>query len=68
MKQYIKYVADRLITQLGYVKIYNVANPFEFMSRIELRNKSNFFEDVASEYTRNTAAIGNDAYSAFEQS
>jgi ribonucleotide reductase beta subunit family protein with ferritin-like domain len=44
MTEYIKYVADRLLTQLGYEKIYQATNPFPFMERICLENKSNFFE------------------------
>ena len=45
MKQYIKFVGDRLMVQLGYAKIYNVANPFDFMENISIENKTNFFED-----------------------
>ena len=44
MTQYIKFVADRLSVQLGYKKIYNVTNPFDFMELISLENKCNFFE------------------------
>lgn len=57
MSQYIKYVADRLIVQLGYDKIYNVTNPFHFMDRINLEHKANFFEDRNSQYSK--ANIGN---------
>ena len=42
MKQYIEFVADRLIIQLGYEKIYNTANPFPFMERISVEGKTNF--------------------------
>lgn len=52
MCQYIKYVADRLVVQLGYDKVYNVGNPFDFMDRIGLNLKSNFFEHRSSEYSR----------------
>jgi ribonucleoside-diphosphate reductase subunit M2 len=52
MCDYIKYVADRLVVQLGYDKIYNVSNPFDFMDRIGLNLKSNFFEHRSSEYSR----------------
>lgn len=52
MTQYIKYVADRLVVQLGYDKIYNVTNPFDFMDRIGLNTKQNFFEGRVSEYSR----------------
>jgi ribonucleoside-diphosphate reductase subunit M2 len=44
MSQYIKFVADRLSLQLGYDKIYNVSNPFDFMEFISLESKTNFFE------------------------
>ena len=50
MTQYIKFVADRLSVQLGYKKIYNVTNPFEFMELISLENKCNFFEKRVSDY------------------
>lgn len=60
MSQYIKYVADRLLVQLGYDKLYNESNPFQFMERISLSNKSNFFEHTRqSEYAR--ARTGSDA-------
>ena len=51
MIQYIKFVADRLVVQLGYKKIYNVVNPFEFMELISLEGKTNFFERTVSEYS-----------------
>jgi len=50
MSQYIKFVADRLAVQLGYKKIYNVSNPFQWMELISLDTKSNFFEKRVSEY------------------
>jgi ribonucleotide reductase beta subunit family protein with ferritin-like domain len=59
MSQYIKFVADRLCTQLGYGKIYNVNNPFDFMELISLRPKSNFFEVRVGEYQKGDAT-GND--------
>ena len=43
MTQYIEFVADRLLTQLNYEKIWNTENPFDFMELISLRPKSNFF-------------------------
>jgi len=53
MSQYIRFVADRLIVQLGYEKIWNVTNPFSFMDRIGLESKSNFFEHTRiSEYAK----------------
>ena len=51
MSQYIEFVADRLILQLGYKKKYNTKNPFNFMELISLENKQNFFEGRNSEYS-----------------
>lgn len=50
MSQYIEFVADRLSVQLGYDKIYESANPFEFMELISIETKVNFFERTNSEY------------------
>jgi len=50
MTQYIQFVADRLSLQLGYDKIYNVGNPFDFMELISLEGKTNFFEKTTSDY------------------
>lgn len=50
MIQYIQFVADRLVVQLGYDKIYNVSNPFDFMELISLESKVNFFEKRLGEY------------------
>jgi ribonucleotide reductase beta subunit family protein with ferritin-like domain len=50
MCQYIQFVADRLSLQLGYSKIYNVTNPFDFMELISIESKTNFFEKRVSEY------------------
>ena len=52
MSQYIEYVSDRLLLQLGYDKIFNVTNPFDFMELISLRPKSNFFEVRVGEYKK----------------
>lgn len=61
MKQYIKYVADRLTYQLGYEKIWNVVCPFDFMDRIGLPNKTNFFEEPrVSEYAKTNVGGDND--------
>jgi ribonucleoside-diphosphate reductase subunit M2 len=51
MTQYIQFVADRLSLQLGYEKIYNVANPFEFMELISLEGKTNFFDKQNNAYS-----------------
>ena len=50
MKQYIEFVADRLLVQLGCNKIYKVKCPFDFMEQIGLDGKTNFFEKRVSEY------------------
>ena len=50
MSQYIEYVADRLLQQLGYNKIWNSTNPFDFMEMCSLTSKTNFFEKRVSEY------------------
>ena len=55
MKQYIEYVADRLVEQLGYTKIYNTKNPFQFMENISISGKTNFFEKRVSEYRMSKA-------------
>jgi ribonucleoside-diphosphate reductase beta chain len=52
MKQYIEFVSDRLLVQLGYNKIWNAENPFNFMELISLRPKSNFFEVRVGEYAK----------------
>jgi ribonucleotide reductase beta subunit family protein with ferritin-like domain len=50
MNQYIEFVADRLLLQLGTEPVYNVINPFDFMEMISLEQKTNFFESRVSEY------------------
>jgi ribonucleoside-diphosphate reductase beta chain len=52
MAQYIEFVADRLSTQLGYGKIYSTVNPFDFMERISLTSKTNFFEGRVTNYAK----------------
>ncbi|KAM7395863.1 hypothetical protein PAMA_007240 [Pampus argenteus] len=52
MKQYIEFVADRLLVELGFSKIYRVENPFDFMENISLEGKTNFFEKRVGEYQR----------------
>ena len=54
MSQYIEFVADRLLVQLGYEKRWKVENPFEFMELISLRPKTNFFEKKVGEYKKST--------------
>jgi ribonucleotide reductase beta subunit family protein with ferritin-like domain len=60
MIQFIKYVSDRLLSQLGYEKLYDVRNPFQFMERIGLDIKNNFFEEKESNYS-----VGNDGNHKF---
>jgi ribonucleotide reductase beta subunit family protein with ferritin-like domain len=50
MTQYIRFVADRLLAQLGYSKMYESKNPFDFMNRINLDQKTNFFEQRETNY------------------
>ena len=50
MTQYIQFCADRLCVQLGYDKIYNTGNPFDFMELISLEGKVNFFERYNDSY------------------
>ena len=52
MSIYIEFVADRLLTQLNYEKIWNSNNPFPFMDRISIESKSNFFESRVSQYSK----------------
>jgi ribonucleoside-diphosphate reductase beta chain len=52
MSQYIEFVADRLLTELGNDKIYNASNPFDFMDMINLQGKTNFFEKRVGEYQK----------------
>ena len=52
MRQYIEFVADRLIAELGYEKIYKTKNPFDFMDNISLDGKTNFFEKRVGEYQK----------------
>lgn len=51
MKEYIKFVADRLCIQLGYSKLYDAVNPFSWMELISLEGKTNFFEKRVADYS-----------------
>lgn len=62
MCQYIEFVADRLCLQLGYEKIYNTANPFDFMELISIESKVNFFERTNSEYALANKSIDKDIF------
>jgi len=52
MSIYIKFVADRLLSELSCQKIYNVENPFDFMENISLDGKTNFFEKRVGDYQK----------------
>jgi ribonucleoside-diphosphate reductase subunit M2 len=52
MCQYIEFVADRLLLALGNIKVYNSANPFDFMENISLAGKTNFFEKRVGDYQK----------------
>lgn len=62
MGQYIEFMGDRLAVQLGNEKIYNVANPFDFMEMISLERKTNFFESRVSDYALATKSGKSDAF------
>lgn len=51
MKEYVKFVADRLCIQMGYSKLYNAVNPFSWMELISLEGKTNFFEKRVADYS-----------------
>ena len=52
MGTYVEFVADRLLTALGYPKVYNVKNPFDWMELISLQGKTNFFEKRVGDYQK----------------
>ena len=52
MQQYIEFVADRLLVELGNEKVYHATNPFDFMDMISLQGKTNFFEKKVGEYQK----------------
>lgn len=62
MSQYIEFVADRLVVQLGYDKIYNVTNPFDFMELISIEQKTNFFESRVSDYALANKTMDDDVF------
>jgi ribonucleotide reductase beta subunit family protein with ferritin-like domain len=57
MIDYIMFMADRLMTQLGYKKIYNKKNPFSFMEKSAAEVKQSFFEVRVSEYSKQVSFI-----------
>ena len=62
MTLYIEYVADRLLTQLGYEKYYNSKNPFSFMELISIEGKTNFFEKRVGEYALANKQVDDDVF------
>ena len=66
MSQYIEFVADRLLLQLGYDKIYNTNNPFPWMESISLNGKTNFFEKKVADYALANKEIKEDTFDLSE--
>jgi ribonucleoside-diphosphate reductase subunit M2 len=66
MTQYIKFVADRLCVQLGYKKIYNISNPFDWMEMKSLEGKTNFFEKRNDSYALANKTQSTDAFELTE--
>ena len=62
MVEYIKFVSDRLSSQLGYDRIYNAKNPFDFMQFISLDNKTNMFEHRISAYALANKTVEKDCF------
>lgn len=62
MSDYIKFVADRLLLQLGNERVYNASNPFQFMELISIESKTNFFEKRVSEYALATKDIDDNIF------
>lgn len=65
MQQYIEFVADRWLAELGYPKMFNAANPFDFMEMISLEGKTNFFEKRVGDYQKAGVISGNKESQAF---
>jgi ribonucleoside-diphosphate reductase beta chain len=72
MCQYIEFVADRLLLELGCSKVWNSTNPFDFMDMISLQGKTNFFEKRVGDYQKagimknKDAAAGSEKFSVEE--
>ena len=64
MGQYIEFVADRLLVELGNPRVFNTANPFDFMEMISLQGKANFFEKRVGEYQK-AGVLNNNGEQAF---
>jgi len=61
MAQYIEFVADRLLVELGNEKVFNTTNPFDFMDMISIQGKTNFFEKRVGEYQKAGVLNGKDS-------
>lgn len=57
MSDYIEFITDKLLFDLGYDKLYNTKNPFDFMELISLQSKTNFFEKRVSEYAKSGVSM-----------
>lgn len=62
MKEYILFVADRLLVQFGYPKLFHSKNPFPFMNKISLEGKTNFFEQRVTEYVLSSSVNQKESY------
>jgi ribonucleoside-diphosphate reductase subunit M2 len=62
MCDYIRFCSDRLALLMGYDKIYNSANPFDFMEHISIQKKTNFFEHRVSDYALANKTKGDDCF------
>lgn len=67
MQQYIEFVADRLLAELGCEKVYNATNPFDFMDMISIQGKTNFFEKRVGEYQKAGVLGGSQTFSMDEE-
>lgn len=61
MQQYIEFVADRWLGELGYPKMFNATNPFDFMEMISLQGKTNFFEKRVGDYQKSGVMSGKES-------
>ena len=64
MSEYIEFVADRLLVELGNEKVFNATNPFDFMDMISIQGKTNFFEKRVGEYQK-AGVLNNDGKTKF---
>jgi ribonucleoside-diphosphate reductase beta chain len=61
MQQYIEFVADRWLAELGVPKLFNTSNPFDFMEMISLQGKTNFFEKRVGDYQKSGVMSGKES-------